>query len=154
MGKLADSTLPSLKLYEYYVVNVEAQAYLFEHAWIAKSKGDLRGVQLEGLGDKQLAEAFAQLCLPEGWEHLAGRFGIAPDISCAVSFVSVWTGKNPGEDVTAAVKAFRTLLDIINVPRYELYNADLSAILDNTRSRIRYTRLDEDGPKHGPVTAK
>ena len=156
MAAIESEVLLPLKLYQYYVVDVESQAALFGPAWSSTLSTSVEvDSNLASLPEHELVAAFARLCLPENYDHLAGRFSITVNIPAALSFVSVWTGQSMGaETVVEAVAAFSKLLDIVNVARYELYNSDVKAILDNSRNRVRYTRLDADGPKFGPITAR
>ena len=156
MAAIESDVLLPLKLYQYYVVEVESQAALFGPAWSSTLSTTVEvDSNLASLPEHDLVGAFARLCLPKDWDHLAGRYSITVNIPAALSFVSVWTGQSMGADTVAqAVSSFSKLLDIVNVARYELFNSDIKAILDNSRNRIRYTRLDADGPKLGPITAK
>ena len=156
MTAIETEILLPLKLYQYYVLDVDSQVALFGPAWSSTLSTTIEiDTPLANLPDDQLISAFARYCLAKDWENLAGRFSITINIPAALSFVSVWTGQSMGsETVVEATKAFSKLIDIVNVARYELYNDDLKAILDNTRNRIRYTRLDADGPKFGPITTK
>lgn len=160
MSAISTSLLPSLKLYEYYVVDVAKESKAFEAAWSASSPlSSADGIHVDSdvkaLSGKALGSAFADACLPRSWSHLGSRFQPSVTVPAAVAFVSTLLDKSP--DATSAGEAtttFRALVDLVNLPRYELFNSDLAAILDNTRNRIQYTRLDAHGPRFGPVTPK
>ena len=52
----------------------------------------------------------------------------------------------------ALADAWIKIVDVINVPLYEAWQDDTRAAIDNIRNRTRYMRLDEHGPKLGPIT--
>lgn len=157
MNGISQTLLPSLKLYEYYAIDVATELEKFTSTWTASesSKDQTKGNSIDSGSDKALATAFAKACLPENWTDLGSRFGVKVDQKQAVRFVAKLLKREISEQSKDdAVKTFKRILDIVNLPRYQLYDDDIKAILENTRSRIRYTRLDDDGPKLGPVTPK
>lgn len=157
MQVITNEILPGLKLYEYYIVDVKAQSEAFAQAWTkgghaASSDSKL---DLKSLGPKDLAEAFAVQCLSSDWNQLGPRYHAQLKQLEAVAFVSQLTGAKPGAgSAEQAVAEIKRILDIVNVPRYEQYDQDLEAIVSNTKNRVKYTRIDEHGPKFGPITAK
>lgn len=56
------------------------------------------------------------------------------------------------DDIDALADAWVRVVDVINVPSYEEWTDDTRAAMGNIRNRMRYTRLDEHGPKLGPIT--
>ena len=154
---MTNEILPALKLYEYYVLDVKAQVAALASAWPkAKSTSPSSAHKdLATLSPKDLADTFAIQCLPLGWDNLGARFHASADVNAAVAFVSSLTGKTPGpETLDEAVSAYTKVLDTVNLPRYEQFDDDLKAIISNTKNRARYTRIDDDGPKVGPITDK
>lgn len=157
MEVITREVLPSLKLYEYYVIDVKAQSEAFVEAWgKASASASIEGEKdLKSLGPKDLAETFAAQCLSADWNQLGPRFHTQVKQTEAVAFIGKLTGSQPGSDtLEKAVSELKRILDIVNVPRYEQYDQDLEAIVSNTRNRVKYTRIDEHGPKFGPITAK
>lgn len=153
MSHVADTLLPSLKLYEYYVIDAKREMERFEGAWSAKSFSavDAPKSSLLGLSDKDLGIAFADACLPATWKQLGGRFQTVVDSKVAVAFVASLSSGEISPKTASAT--FQRLIDLVNLPRYEEYDSDLATIISNTKNRIKYTRLDEHGPRMGPITA-
>lgn len=154
---MSKEILPSLKLYEFYVLDVKAQVAAFSAAWpkATSASPSSSTSDLTSLSSKDLADTFAIQCLPPNWDQLGARFHAQVDVKAAVSFVASLTGSKPSaESLDAAVKAYTKVLDEINLPRYKQFDEDTKAIIDNTKNRARYTRIDADGPKFGPITAK
>lgn len=157
MDVITKEILPSLKLYEYYVVDVKAQSEAFTAAWRKSTslKASSSSDDLKSMSAKDLSEKFAAQCLSPDWNQLGARFHAQVDQSTAVPFIASLTGASPGADTAdSATAELKRILDDINVPRYEQYNQDLEAIVSNTKNRVKYTRIDEHGPKYGPITAK
>jgi glycogen debranching enzyme len=158
---LRDSVLPSLRLWECYVVDVARAKGDFGEAWSSGEKaatdqanGD-SGDALKALSRKELAAELARRCLPANWNQLGHRFHATLDTAAAIRFIEELTGQKPGEDtVGTAASVLADLLDEVNLSMYELYDDDVKAILENTRNRIRYTRLDAHGPLLGKITAR
>ncbi|KAM0756163.1 glycoside hydrolase family 13 protein [Meredithblackwellia eburnea MCA 4105] len=154
MRVVEGEVLPKLKLYEYYVIDVDTSVKEFDKAWgsantkASTTAAQISGVDLARLSPKELGEEFAKLCLPQKWTELGERFKAKVDYGAAVGFVQ---RLKRDEDPVAV---FKKVVEIVNLPRYELWDADKKAILDNTRNRLKYTRLDDHGPKLGEITAK
>ncbi|GAA6007978.1 hypothetical protein JCM10207_006986 [Rhodosporidiobolus poonsookiae] len=145
--------LPSLKLYEYYALDVEGNKKRFREAWAKASSANSNGTKKEDLGALSIedrAQRFAAAALPDDWNLLGARFHAAIRPAEAVAFVRSYLSAEA--DADAATQEVGRLLDVLNVDRYREYDGDVKAILDNTRGRIKYTRLDEHGPKKGEVT--
>ena len=56
------------------------------------------------------------------------------------------------QDVEALADAWIRVVDVLNVPLYEVWKEDMKAAFDGIRNRMKYTRLDPHGPKLGPIT--
>ncbi|CAI2172544.1 650_t:CDS:10 [Funneliformis geosporum] len=52
------------------------------------------------------------------------------------------------------IKKFEALVNEINLPFYILYDDEVTTILDNLWNRIKYLRLDPNGPKQGEIHKK
>jgi len=44
------------------------------------------------------------------------------------------------------------IVDVLNVPLYQEWKEDTKIALGNIKSRLKYTRLDEHGPRSGEIT--
>lgn len=159
MDVVKNELLPSLKLYEFYVIDVKGQSEAFAAKWssakASTANGHANGRTLTALAPKELAETFAKRCLTDDYNQLGPRYHAQVRHAEATAFIAELTGLTPSSDTAEeARKALAKILDIVNVPLYELYDQDLKIILDNTRNRAKFTRLDDHGPKYGPITDK
>ncbi|KAI8147846.1 glycogen debranching enzyme [Fennellomyces sp. T-0311] len=69
------------------------------------------------------------------------------DLSRAVSFVQALA-----DSAMDRVTLFKKLVSHHNLVKYQEYDKDVEVALDNIRSRLIYTRLDEAGPRLGDVS--
>ena len=102
---------------------------LYQKADFLKNKGMLNGLRIDGRGSRQVDPAV-------GAALLTALHGRSEDVSDA----------HDGEDTIKAI------LNELNLPFYREYDEDVAAILDQTKGRIQYMRLDSNGPRLGPVT--
>ena len=151
MDHLKNTVLPSLKLWEFYVIDVKSEKAKFGKAWQAKkSVGDLKR-DLSGMGRAAIVNLFAELALNKNWAGLAGRYSAEIDnMDQAIAFIAKLV--NDTNSSEAAEKELEQILNDLNVDRYRMFNEDTAAILDNTRGRIQYTRLASHGPQMGKIT--
>jgi glycogen debranching enzyme len=180
MDHIKNKIIPELKLWEFYVINVEKEKAEFSKAWteggkvavdVNKSGVDSKGLkegfkevpQLEVVGGGKLSslplgelvKEFSRLCLPKHWEEMGPRYHAKVDIPSAIGFMRDLTEKTCDEKSSDEVTAkFIEILDVLNVNRYREADEDLVAILDNLRGRAKYCRLDEHGPKYGKIDIK
>ncbi|GAA5919360.1 hypothetical protein JCM6882_000241 [Rhodosporidiobolus microsporus] len=151
--------LPELKLYEFYALDVEGLKKEFAAAWAGaegkdkaangddkKEKDDLAALPIEARANR-----FADAALPPNWTHLGARHHARLSLPSSISFISTYLPRASTSAEEAAEEVGR-LLDVLNVERYKEWDEDREAILENTRGRIKYTRLDAHGPKMGEVT--
>lgn len=152
MHHIAVKLLPKLKLYEFYVIDVKTEVEKFALAVEANSNEATKIVEPSGGSEYDLLESFINNCLPPSWNvfALSTRFAPLVNIPAALDLVITKVGSN--SDKLDALRVFKRLLETVNLPRYRLFDEDIAAILENTKSRIRFTRLDDDGPKMGEIT--
>ncbi|KAG8899597.1 hypothetical protein FRB99_006561, partial [Tulasnella sp. 403] len=64
---------------------------------------------------------------------------------------SAWLVEHPEAGYTLS-EAWGRVLDVLNVDLYKEWEEDSRVALDNIRNRLKYTRLDEHGPRLGKIT--
>lgn len=158
MDYIKDDLLPKLKLWEYYVIDVATEKKRFSEAWQNPKYWDKPTHTLDNiaaLSSEEVDQTFARLCLNQDWHAINSRYN--PKIvnpSGAVAIIAKLLDTTTGKDksVTEAEDRLEKILNDLNVDRYRMFNEDIAAILDNTRGRIDYTRLQDHGPKMGRIT--
>ncbi|ODQ80080.1 glycoside hydrolase family 13 protein [Babjeviella inositovora NRRL Y-12698] len=148
MAGIRTHVIAELKLWEFYAIDVKAALEATAAAWGAEAidvpeeaKSDLP--RLAKWVVSQTAAPFV----------LAGRGEYKLDAGKFAGILASLVGDAAtASDFAAASAEARRILDEINVPLYRTYDEDLAAILSSLESRILYLRVDENGPKQGPVT--
>ncbi|KAA1113147.1 hypothetical protein PGT21_022750 [Puccinia graminis f. sp. tritici] len=145
-------TLAQLKLWEYYVIDVDHVAAKFSQAWSSSEHP-----KSEGHSHIEWSE-FEKACTEHegsGWKQVTGPRGHISEKIDINSTVRLFQEKGYGcVSPEETMETLKRILNELNVERYQEYDDDVKAIIQNTRSRIRYTRLDPHGPKMGPITKK
>jgi len=144
--------LGSLDLWQYYVLDVKAER---ENVKVALSTDKVIPWDGPDVVGKTLVELFEILKGSDkitGYRGLAGRFSTKVDGSVAGGFIKAAFPEISGVD--ALVDAWIKVVDVVNVSLYEEWNEDTKVALDSIKNRLKYTRLDEHGPKLGPISAK
>ncbi|PFH63434.1 hypothetical protein XA68_10025 [Ophiocordyceps unilateralis] len=171
MEAIKTEVVAKVKLWEYYSVDVERDADAAVDAW---SRGDtmasnkvvpvpedlvdkLRNASLQG-GDASLPDrvSFLRQCGMVGLDRLGERHRRRVDPKTAASLLSHAFGRHetgsPASPDKAAVRADMVkILNALNVDFYKEYDADIDEILQQLFNRIKYVRLDDHGPKLGPI---
>lgn len=156
------------RLWEYFVIDTKRESHNVIKAWI---EGKLEfpandGVWGEGgLNDiasirnwpiKRKADFIQQHGLT-GLDCLGERYRRKVVASKVAGFLSVLVGRyDPrgleSADEGRALNECQVILDEVNLQFYKEYDGDCAAILEQLFNRIKYVRLDNHGPKQGPIT--
>ncbi|KAK4672797.1 bifunctional 4-alpha-glucanotransferase/amylo-alpha-1,6-glucosidase [Podospora pseudopauciseta] len=162
MGAIKKEVIAEIRLWEYYVLDVERDADAAVESWVVGRTnfpdGSIGSHGLDGLRSTSLEEQ-AQWITKHGLQNmdrLGERFRRRADPSVAAALLSVLFGKYEGNkgsaaDQAAARNALVKILDVVNVPFYEEYDAEVADTLQQVFNRIKYVRLDDNGPKLGPI---
>lgn len=149
VGALKERVFGVVRLWEYYVVDVQTAVSEAEQAAAsvepAHIDDDAVRSNLKSLAI--LASSTAGIGFADE-EFGVGRYSRSLD---PAKFAAIVKAADLGKSFTDTAKA---LVDEINVPLYVEYDADIVTITDNLRSRARYTRLDQNGPRLGAISAK
>ncbi|KAF9884652.1 hypothetical protein FE257_001405 [Aspergillus nanangensis] len=160
MNAMRQHVLTKLCLWEYYVVDVKANANKIVEGWRASGAIDLDDdrwsqLDLQGYKDlslKQQAALIRDNAIPTV-KQILGRKGREVDIDFGVAILTGLLGTpDQHSDNTAPQKALTKILDEVNLPFYKEYDSDVSEIMNQLYNRIKYLRIDDHGPKLGPVT--
>jgi len=147
-----EQTLKKLDLWQFYVLQPSRER---ESAFSALCSDEIAvwtGPPVEGKSVVELAQIVRSENKIIGINALASRFGvhIRGDVAAGIvkaAFVDI-------QDYTALADAWVRIVDVINVPLYQEWEDDARVALENICNRIRYTRLDAQGPKLGEITRK
>ncbi|KAF3930948.1 4-alpha-glucanotransferase [Dactylella cylindrospora] len=144
------------RLWEYYVIDTERDTDAALLAWGAKKwkKIDI---------DPNLSFQKKALQLSEkgltGTDRLGQRYRRTIDPEVAAGFIYSLFGEPPADDDEYDEKEAKVrteiakYLDEVNLALYKEYDTDAEEILEQLFNRIKYVRLDDHGPKQGPINA-
>lgn len=135
------STVDDLQLWQFYVLNVDAEKEAVGSASLKAWDGE----NVSGKNDSELVEIIKKSVL-KGYRSYAGRFATTSDPAVAAGFIKA---ARPDHDVA---EAWGRMIDIINVDLYAEANDDAKAAKANIVDRLKYTRLDAHGPRLGEIS--
>ncbi|KAH6709101.1 putative glycogen debranching enzyme [Leptodontidium sp. MPI-SDFR-AT-0119] len=168
MEGIKTEVIAKLRLWQYYVIDVERDADAAVESWakgdIQFPKGGFGGHDFGGLETiknstpAQMAEFLTKKGLLNT-DRLGDRYRRATDPRVAAALITAIYGRYEGESSDGADRAvvrnkLTGVLDEVNLPLYQEYDKDVAEILEQLFNRIKYVRIDEHGPKLGPITKK
>ena len=155
MGGMKKHVLADLKLWEYYTVNVDTDAQVAVRVWekdsVALPKGDSGVEGAKQWPVKQLAEYLYNHNF-FGREEIRGRFHRKIDSQIAAGILKSKFGPCDTKDKDAALTTMTDILNELNLQFYKEYDSDAAVIIDQVLGRLKYLRLDDNGPKLGAIT--
>jgi glycogen debranching enzyme len=168
MDGIKVEVIAKLRLWEYYVINVKNDADKVVEAWtkgdVSFPEGGFGGSDFGGLEAIKTATAtkqaeFLTKNALRNKDRLGNRFRRYVDPRTAAALLTAIFGRYEGEksdscDKAAACSRLISILDEVNLPLYKEYDVDVAEILEQVFNRVKYVRLDEHGPKLGPIDAK
>ena len=149
--------IAELKLWQYYVVDVQRDAMGSVTAW-REGNATLptggSGAAIDSIGQwptKKRADWVIDNAL-QGNDRLGERFRrrVMPQISASL-IVAQFGPFSKCPDEHAAYNFIHDTLNEVNLQYYRDYDADVAAIVDQIFGRVKYQRLDDHGPKLGPI---
>ncbi|KAI4253611.1 MAG: hypothetical protein L6R42_007517, partial [Xanthoria sp. 1 TBL-2021] len=145
MDGMKPHCLDLVNIWEYYVVKVSRDAQAAVDAWMSGlTKADS---QVEGANTWSLAQKVEFL----RENALIGRFHRNVDPNVAAALLTSVFGHRDINLHQTALDAVTAWLNALNVPYYKEYDADVAVIKQQVQDRVRYLRLDDDGPRLGPI---
>ncbi|KAJ3011190.1 hypothetical protein HKX48_006975 [Thoreauomyces humboldtii] len=152
LNSVRTKVLPSVKLWEFYVVNVEA-ALAEMTAELSVSSREVENPPKESFRGKTAAELVELLRSAALIDKVDGnRFAKLIDVKKAASFLQLLSSDLPTLEVK--LERYKQLLNDINLIYYKEHDEDLSTMLNNIASRAKYLRVEPHGPRLGKLTSK
>ncbi|KAL9100792.1 MAG: hypothetical protein Q9163_003872 [Psora crenata] len=156
-----EHVVKKLNLWQYYVIDVQKNAAEVIAAW-SKGRTSIPG---GGFGDYNLGglDGVKAWSLTQkadflrqnrfvGAEGLGPRFYRKVDPETAAALLTALHGRFDTSKQDAGHSTMVDVLNEINSPLYVQYDDDMKVISQQVFDRVRYLRLDNDGPKKGPIT--
>ncbi|KAI1779850.1 glycoside hydrolase family 13 protein [Hypoxylon cercidicola] len=157
MDGIKKHVVSEIRLWEYYALDVDRDVDTAIDFWTAGKFSIRMGTpnsDPEKLKEASIKDQAAYLIQNGlvGNDRLGERFRRRIDPQVSAGLISLLFGKYRGEADEAAIRSkLVQILDVLNVPFYEEYDKEMGEILQQLFNRIKYVRLDDHGPKLGPV---
>lgn len=145
-----EKTIKDLDLWQYYILDVVREKGSVTAALSSGKVETWSGPEIKGKNVAELAEIFKSENKINGLGAFASRFGASVDGGTAAGFVQAAFADI--KDTDALADAWGKIVDVINVPLYQEWEEDTKIAIDHVKNRVKYTRLDEHGPKLGKIT--
>lgn len=140
-----------LNLWQFYVFDRVLTLQQLEEKF--KQQDELPDLQLPGDVNpsdiKQLAQYAAKVCRVAPHNVLEARFSNKLD---AAKLLSLLQSLAQSANLDELKQKAGAIIDEINADLYREYDDDLKTIKKQISDRIRFLRLDDNGPKLGPIT--
>lgn len=153
--------LGSLRLWEFYVMNVKFLINDFEKNWELKSTEKILPENIpefDGSDDsiRKLAVFLVQNATNESFHYLGTRYAKTLILEKAIAILkaSLIEGEKSDKWNNKVENLVQRILDEINLPLYKEYDDDVNEILEQLFNRIKYLRIDDNGPKQGEINDK
>ncbi|KIW84549.1 glycogen debranching enzyme [Fonsecaea pedrosoi CBS 271.37] len=166
-----EHVIHKIRLWEYFVCDVKSDTQAVTEAW---KKGAVKlppegfenaiGGGLDSLKSWSLSQK-AAFILDKGMLdslrvdgqysrlRIDGRFSRKVDPGVGAAILTTLFGRyKDGADTKPAEEEITAIINELNLPFYKEFDADCAAILDQTKGRLQYTRMDSHGPRLGPIT--
>ncbi|KAE9971343.1 hypothetical protein BLS_004479 [Venturia inaequalis] len=168
MDGIKEHCIAKTRLWEFYVCDPESDTKASVQAWRegvvefpedAFGKAGIRGIEeVKSWPLAQKAEWLMAHAMT-GTESMGGRFQRRVDPQRGAALLSALMGRYDSRtqvtpDDRLAHGIMFKLLEEVNLQYYKEYDADCAAITEQLFNRIKYVRLDDNGPKLGPINKK
>ncbi|KAH9935947.1 glycoside hydrolase family 13 protein [Epithele typhae] len=147
-----ENFLKARDMWQYYVLDVKAERSAVKEALDKQDVAPWDGVDVALKSVVELAEIVRNAGKINGHKRLEKKFCAYVPGPVAAGFVKAAFVNVTESDALA--EAWVRVVDVLNVPLYEEWTEDTKAALDSIRNRIKYTRLDDNGPKLGAISEK
>lgn len=139
-----------LKLWEFYVVDVKAALAALRENWNSSQVwGD------DNIPNRDDIAGLTNFIKENAVEPNFGGLGVRGSNKVDVHKFSAILKKLVTHDFNNEVEELATnILNNINLPFYKEYDDDVNEIMEQLFNRIKYLRVDDHGPKQGPITKK
>ncbi|KAF5336183.1 hypothetical protein D9611_006214 [Ephemerocybe angulata] len=146
-----EKTVRELNLWQYYIIDVAREKDSIKA--VLKS-GNVKTWSGQNIVNKSVEELASIVRQEEGliigYKRYASRFGVKVDAAAAAGIVrAAFTTLS---DPNALAEAWGRVVDVLNVPLYEEWEDDTRTAIEHVKNRIKYTRLDQHGPKMGEIS--
>lgn len=142
--------LKTLNLWQYYVLDGVKQKADVRTVLDAGTGSPWQGESVAGKTVVELANLIRSSGALDESKKFHDRFSVTVKPEIAASLVKAAFTELSDSDALAS--AWQKVVDVLNVPLYEEWENDTSSALEQMKGRVKYTRLEDNGPKLGEIT--
>ncbi|KAK5091353.1 bifunctional 4-alpha-glucanotransferase/amylo-alpha-1,6-glucosidase [Lithohypha guttulata] len=150
---IKEHVIDKIRLWEYFACDVPRDAQAAVDSW-KQGKTKQSGPSTDAASSWSLYEQANYLRnhgLLNGL-RIDGRFSRKVDPEVAAALLTALRGTHSADAEDQALQTMKSVLNELNLPFYKEYDEDSNAIVEQTKGRLQYTRLDDHGPQLGPIT--
>ncbi|KAI9204547.1 glucanotransferase domain of glycogen debranching enzyme-domain-containing protein [Polychytrium aggregatum] len=154
MNVFKTKVLPGVRLWEFYVVDVANSVSELVNAWPKSEEsnyGPYADTNTHNLSLKDKAEVLRRdaLCDPKN----GLRFSKILQVDRVIPFLQKWC-RDHGKHISnnPPVKEYESILNEINLIYYQECDSDVASIDEQVTTRARYLRVQDHGPRLGPIS--
>lgn len=137
-------------IWQYYTIDVQSEVKAVEAVLKGGTAKKWTGESLEGKSTEDLAATLVSTPgFIQNYRAYSAPFCTKVEPELAAGFIEA---AFPNGDATTQANAWGKTVDIVNVDLYKECDEDLKAAEESIVGRVKYTRLDEHGPKWGKIT--
>lgn len=143
--------LANLKLWEFYVIDTKQTLIDLEANWSNELNDNDKSLVLnlpKDISLQDLAKFITENCINKTFGK---RFENKIELS---KFNKILIYLYPNSSFDDVKSTIAKVLDEINLPCYKEYDNDVADIMEQLFNRIKYLRLDDNGPKLGEINDK
>jgi glycogen debranching enzyme len=138
--------------WQYYVLDVAKEKETIQSAFSSGKVDAWNGPDVHGKSIPELATILREYRGGEalrGLSKYAKRYGVYVDGAVAAGFVLAARGSDAD-----LASTWGDTVNALNLPLYREWEEDVNIALENIKNRLKYSRLDDHGPKLGEITKK
>ncbi|QRV74089.1 4-alpha-glucanotransferase [Ceratobasidium sp. AG-Ba] len=142
--------ISSLNLWQYYVLDGAHEKKEVAAALAGGKVTPWTGIPLAGKPVPEIADIVRSAGVLQNVGAFSKRFVITVDPAVAAGIVKA--AFTELSDPDALAEAWVRVVDVLNVNHYKEWEDDTKVAMENIYNRVKYTRLDDHGPKVGEIT--
>lgn len=145
--------LKSKALWQFYVLDVQKEMAAVLSALSSNSIVPWNGEDVKGKSAPAIAKIARSSGLIFGLGGLSSRYCTHVNGDVAAGIMKTALGNNTNND-QALAEGWKQVVDVLNVPLYAEWEEDMRIALDSIKNRLKYIRLDPNGPKLGEISVE
>lgn len=143
--------LKSKALWQFYVLDVDQEVGAVLSALSSNSIVPWNGEDVSGKSAPAIADIVQSSGLIRGRGALSSRYCAQVKGDIAAGIMKAACVHN-ADDVRSLAEGWKQVVDVLNVPLYAEWEEDTRMALDAIKNRLKYIRLDSNGPKLGEIS--